>query len=212
VTLTEQDLHLIELYLNGRLADADKVEFDNRMRSDEEFKAMVSQVRASVIGIRQSAIDEKMALLKEEEGQLDKKDVSSFLLTPMHRWMAVAAALIAVIIAITPLLRTDDTIKNAYLAEHFDEYILHETDRSENNSEKKVTPEQERAYNLYAMKKFHKAMPLLEELWEEERDTLALFYLGVGKLALNEEIIYDNLEYRFKNPKLDKLFKNVQVN
>ena len=36
-------------------------------------------------------------------------------------------------------------------------------------------------------------MPLLEELWEEERDTLALFYLIISYKAINKDIKYPTI-------------------
>jgi hypothetical protein len=152
---------------------------------------MVGQMRATVIAIRQSALDEKLEMLKEEEKKMALQDQSAFKISPVSKWIAVAAVLLVGVFFLFPLLKPDDTIRNPYLAEHFDNYVLHSITRG-NISELKVTPEQELAYNLYSTKQFHKAMPLLEELWEEKKDTLALFYWKTSQFAVTNKLETDS--------------------
>lgn len=185
--MTEEDLHIIESYLQDRLGAAEKQAFEDRLRQDQDLRYATGQMKQSIIAIRQSVLDQKMELLKGEENSLSMQRTPPALIRPMYKWIAAAAAVILFgVFLIRPLLKEDDTIQNQYLAEHFDDYVIHETTRG-NNPDPKITPEQERAYNLYRMQKFHKAIPLLETLWEEKRDTMALFYLTVSKVAIGEK-------------------------
>ena len=209
--MTEQDLHTIESYLHDRLSREEKQAFDERLKSDAEFRAHVGQVRAAIVAVRQVSLDDKLNLLQQEEQKQDAIQPSTFKITPLYRWVAVAAVLLIGLFFLAPLFKPDDTIRNPYLAEHFDDFVLHSTTRG-NNSDPKVTPEQERAYNMYRMKQFHKAIPLLEELWEEKRDTLALFYLGVSEKSLGNEskskIYFEQLHSNPKyTTKIDQLNK-----
>src|SRR5688572_6087991 len=160
------------------------------MKLDPGLRAMVTQMRTTVIAIRQSALEEKLNMLKEEEKKMALSDHSSFRITPLYKWVAVAAVLLLGVLLFLPLFKPDDTIRNPYLAEHFDDYVLHSIERG-NISAQEVTPEQELAYNLYSTKQFHKAMPVLEELWEEKGDTLALFYLKTSQLAVAKKLETD---------------------
>jgi len=207
--LTEPDLHIIEAYLHDRLRPEEKADFEQKMKLDPELRALVSQMRATVIAIRQSAMDEKLDMLKEEEKKMAVLDQSSFRITPLYKWVAVAAVLLIGLFFVFPLFKPDDTIRNPYLAEHFDDYVLHSITRG-NNSDQKVTPEQELAYNLYGTKQFHKAMPLLEELWEEKGDTLALFYLGVSEKAMGNEEKSDSYFFKIRQTtKFNKLIIEI---
>lgn len=185
--MTEEDLHIIESYLHEQLDASDKLVFEERLRNEPDLRHTTGQMRASIIAIRQHALDDKIEMLRSEENKLASQDTNKARIMPLFRWVAVAAAVIFLAIFLIPgLLKDDDTIKNPYLAEHFDEqYVLHQTTRG-NNPDPKISKEQERAYNLYRLQKFHKAIPYLEKLWEEKRDTMALFYLNVSKVAIGE--------------------------
>lgn len=201
--MTEQDFNIIETYIQGRMTLQEKEAFEQRLISEPELQGMLHHLRASMVAVRQSALDDKLSLLKEIEINEMKPQVKLRSISPAYSWIAVAAIIVAGAILLRPVLFPDNSIKNQYLAEHFDEYVLHSTVRG-NNEEIKITKEQERAYNLYQIQEFHKAMPLLEDLWEEKRDTLALFYLSVSEIIVNKpdnfhfEILRKNNRYYSK--------------
>ncbi len=196
--MTEQDFHIIESYTMGTMTPQEKEAFEQRLKVDPELKVLVDQVKSSILAVRQSALDDKWSLLKEVEIHEMKTGAKIRPLKLVMRWAALAAIIIACAIIFRPVFFPDNTIKNKYLAEHFDEYVLHSTVRGD-NSEIKVTKEQERAYNLYQIREFHKAMPLLEDLWEVERDTLALFYLITSNIAIKKEVKKYDYKLIFNN-------------
>lgn len=210
--MTEEELHIIERYLHGEMDEAEKQAFEKKLASDPELRASVVNMRTTVLALGQSILDEKLEILRSEEANFSGVEAKTFRLQPAYKWVALAAVLIAGIILIRPLFAPDDTIKNTYIAEHFDTLILHETSRGGNDGIVR-TPEQELAYNAYEMQNFHRAIPLLKELWEEKRDTLALFYIIVSKKAIGikqkDENYFSILSNNsnFKN-KIDLLLKN----
>lgn len=207
--MTEEELHIIERYLHGEMDEAEKQAFEKKLASDPELRASVVNMRATILALGQNILDEKLEILKSEEANFSGVEAKTFRLQPVYKWVALAAVLILGIILIRPLFAPDDTIKNPYIAEHFDSLILHETTRGGNDGIVR-TPEQELAYNAYQMQNFHRAIPLLKELWEEKRDTLALFYLRVSEKALRkkseEDKNYDSiLEKSQYNSDLNKI-------
>ena len=213
-TLKEQDLHIIELYLNGKLSGKETSDFEGRMKSDPEFRATVGQMRASILGIRQAVIEEKLALLKEEEAKFAEHTSSSFRITPMYRMVALAAILIAAVLIFRPLLKTDDGIKNIYLAEHFDEFIIHDTYKG--FVEDSVYLQILRGYNLFAEQKFDKAIPILKNSWEIHNDTTSLFYLWVTAMSTDNTAIKKQYEDEIKmisgNKKYSKYLNDLNDN
>jgi len=87
-------------------------------------------------------------------------------------------------------------------AKIFDQYLVHTKIRSNQNP---VTPAQQKAYDLYAQQDFVQAMPLLEKLYEDEKDYLAYYYLGIchffrGENKKAEEIFQDRRLKFYKLP------------
>jgi hypothetical protein len=76
-------------------------------------------------------------------------------------------------------------MQHAYLAEHFDEYVLHDVTKGVN--EPQFTEEQLEAYNLFTIQAFDKAIPSLKTLWTQEQDTLALFYLIAAYIGTGQK-------------------------
>jgi len=69
--------------------------------------------------------------------------------------------------------------KNVSLNE-LENYIHHEATRNSLTNQL-LTSAQQEAYNKYAIRDFNAAKPLLKNLWESERDTLSLYYLGISQ-------------------------------
>ncbi len=78
----------------------------------------------------------------------------------------------------------------------FDQYLVHTKIKSNKDSK---TKEQLEAYELYAQQDFDQAMPLLQKLYDEQKDYLAYYYLGIcyyfkGDIPMATKI--------FKHPRL----------
>lgn len=194
--MTDQELHWIESYLKGKMNEEERLTFEQRMQTDADWKKQVSQVRSVMIAIRQSALDDKRNLLKEVESKEKNFTATGYRIRPLHRWISAAAVIFIGIILFFLINKPENEIKNQYLAENFDKFILHSTVRG-NNDIDSLTKEQRYAYNLFAAKEFKKAIPELEKLWKTESDTLALFYLDVSNIVLKNK--YDPQSTRLKS-------------
>lgn len=164
-------------------------------------------------GIRYTALRGQLDKLKQEEGKgggaLPKKNGGR--VVGMRRyWWAVAAGILILVFGgyyYTELKKPKYV--NQYLMDHFDEYILHDKYRSA-NPEEKLDRDREIGYDLYVLKEFEEAIPYLKRRWEEKRDTLALFYLGVsylglGKIRKSEKLINNT----YSSPESKKLYQNL---
>ncbi len=195
--MTDQELQHIESYLFGRLGQNEKLEIESKMKSDAEFKASVVQMKSMLIAIRQSTLDEKLSILKEEGLKYKGTAPQVVMIKPMYRWIAAAAVLLLGVFLIRPLFEKDATIQHPYLAEHFEDFVLHEIHKGQVNQAKNV--EVLRAYNLYSIKEFKKAIPMLEKNWNMDRDTLSLFYLYVSAIGTGNEKLLKEYEKEAKN-------------
>jgi len=100
-----------------------------------------------------------------------------------------AAAVVLALILFFPGglgLFTQPEIRNQYLTDNFDAYLLHDITRNENNTDA-TTDTEVYAYSMFAMKEFKNAIPLLEQSWTEQNEPMALYYLILSHVALGEE-------------------------
>lgn len=190
--VTEHELHIIEMYLKGNLSSAETADINSRMKADKEFRTQVELIRASIIGIRQAVLDEKLELIKEEEKKMAVANDSDFRITPLYKWVAVAASLILCMFLLQPLLKEDNSIHHQYLAEHFEEFVLHDTYKGELDDAAYL--EMTRGYNLFAEKEFDQAVPILKHSWETHQDSMSLFYLWITAFATEDTALKSQYE------------------
>lgn len=179
--MTEQDTYIIERYLTGKLSAQDAKALEARFREDPVLKAEAVQMRAIMTAVRQQVMEEKKALLREESRQSKGRLPGLLVLPPVWRYVAIAAILVLAIFMIRPLLESDPEIQNTYLAEHFDEFIIHDTHKGAVDDTTALALQ--KGYNLFAAKKFDDAVFILEKNWEVHRDTVSLFYLWTASIA-----------------------------
>ena len=106
-------------------------------------------------------------------------------------WGLGVAASVILVVGLGLWMRPKEPYRNQYLLAHFNEYVLHNKTRS---TEPQPGPKNWKGYDLYVLQDFQAAIPYLKEEWEINRDTLALFYLGVsyagvGELEKSEKIL-----------------------
>lgn len=191
---TEQHLDQIDAHLAqpGRNGGAPRI--SPEAFTDPSLKEAFHDVEMLWQASRLEKLQGKLMMLKqyEEEAKAEAKAKESKTLKVVsiskRRWvLSIAAGIALIAVAGWFLFRPQPVaIQNQYLAMHFNEYILHDVMKSD-NTPGEYTPEQLRAYNLFAIQDFEKAIPLLKEQWEEKGDTMALFYLWVSCVALGDE-------------------------
>lgn len=64
--------------------------------------------------------------------------------------------------------------------DQFYRYILHKNER---NTSPELDEIKSKAYNLFTIRDFENAKPMLRNLWENQNDTLSYFYLAISELS-----------------------------
>lgn len=172
----------MDAYMRGTLDEASRKEFEERLASDQAFRKEWQLMLSMQQAVRIAALQEKMEMLKkaDEEGLIKN---ASYLTRPknIRRWL-ILIFLIAGITAVTYfILKSPVKVQEPMAArtDLMEQSIIHKTVRSA-ESENNLTVEQRIAYDLYVLQEFEDAIPRLEQLWENQSDTLAYFYLGAS--------------------------------
>lgn len=110
--ISQEELVLIEKYLQHRLSAAELLGFEQRLSADAEWQQKVEEVRLLVVGIQEAVLQDKVDQFHKEINPATLKAVS-FRKSRWKKWMAAAAVLI---IAVAGLLyfNTRQTLFDAY--------------------------------------------------------------------------------------------------
>ena len=187
---------MLETYLKGRLDEASVGMLKARLAAEKQLSDDFKDMQILAEGMRSGVLDDKLSMLKDYEKQMFTMENQKNVLEnknsqPWWKWW-----LVLVIIGLISYVgyqriagsekKIPDEYKNIY-ADRFDrELILHKTMRAAVQTDS-LTAEQRRAYELYSIQLFDEAIPLLDELWTNQKDTLALLYLGVSKIGVGEK-------------------------
>lgn len=172
------DIELIEHYLDGSLFDNERLAFEERVRSEEELRALVEDMRLMREGILHASRKEVLRSLRDLETTLPHIEAP---VVPLWRntWLQVAASLVLVLVAVYLLWpRTQEPAQ--LFAENFEPYpnIIMPTVRGvvENDSTVKA-----QAFRAYDQQEYAQAIQLFEKL--SVQDEAVLLYLGNSYLA-----------------------------
>ncbi len=169
-----------------------------------------------VQGIRYTTLRDELKKLQGEERKLGgsgeiKKD-SPRVVGLRRYWWAVAAG-VAVMVIGTYYFKENNKPKyvNQYLLDHFDEYVLHDVERG--STDKQIDNELLQGYNLYYLKDFKNALPILKKNWIDKSDSLSLIYTSVifkiqgneSEFKKTDSLLYSNSKYRSIKLKLKNL-------
>ncbi|HLF62588.1 MAG TPA: hypothetical protein VI603_02495 [Saprospiraceae bacterium] len=200
MTYTERHLEQIDAELSRTGRNGDPPKLSPQDSTDPALKAAFQDVEMVWQATRLEKLQGKLEMLKEYEEEIQAKAKAELeaeaeeepklkVVTMQNRkWiLSIAAGVALLVVAGWLIFRPQEplAIQHAYLTEHFDDYVLHDVMKGVGSSE--YTPEQLRAYNLFAIKDFKKAIPLLKKEWEENGDTLSLFYLWVSYKAVGNK-------------------------
>ena len=183
---SDQDIELLEAYIKGSLDKETHTELEKRLAAEPDLFDDYEDLKVLIQGIRAQTLNEKYKQLKMLEEGFDNtttiKKNDSFL-----KMVFLVVIVIATLLAISKFLLKNDTSKDVSVAMNDDEfyrYVLHRTERStvmDSDTQKTM------AYNLFVIKDFKKAKPMLSALWQEKKDTLSYFYLGIAELSLGNK-------------------------
>jgi len=208
----EKDILILDQYIKRELDSNQIAEIKQRLKDEADLNDDYEFLKKVAADARLAKLSEVMTSIKgmENEYQGVTKKVPH---GSKSEWLkyVIAIVLLGFILYVGMKYMSSkpkDMGQYADLIENrFDEeLILHETFRAATQVDE-LTQEQRRAFELYSIREFEKAIPLLDTLWTTQKDTLALFYLGVskignGEIKKGEEIL--KLEELNKYPKIIK--------
>jgi hypothetical protein len=183
---SNKDIELLESYLQKRLSAKEIDLIESRLQAEPNLSADLEELRIFKAATRANVLKEKMNMLKN----IEKTNTSKFSLS-WWKWLSIIFVLgfLGYLFYFFTLRETNQIApkyKGIYATRFDDELILHKTMRSAVQPVP-LTGEQRRAYELYSIQLFDEAAPLLETLWTEKKDTLALFYLGISEIGQGNE-------------------------
>jgi hypothetical protein len=176
----EEDIILLENYLKGNLSEKQMAEVASRIEHEKDLGLDFQDLKTLSAGIRLSELKGKMDLLKRVEGEMSSTKRKTNI---KWQWI-VSVILILAIAGFWFLKKANNNDMTTYVMndEEFYKYILHSNERSLSSDN---NPNATKAFNLFTAKEFELAEPLLIDLWESKKDTLAYYYLGITYIQLN---------------------------
>jgi hypothetical protein len=199
----QANIDMINQYLRGELMANEVSEVDKRVLTDPDFRNLFLEMKSTEIAIKSEVMSEKMDMLKGLEDGYTQASAPDKPKRNRLFWVAFVIATLSAlgVVVFNKLSDRVDTIAPPSMAE-FSQYVVHEKVRSAQNVDN-VT--KEKAYNLYVLREFELAIPMLQSLWESEKDSTALYYLGVSYHYTGQEVkareIFDNNKFiDYKTP------------
>jgi tetratricopeptide (TPR) repeat protein len=182
----QQQIELIEQYLDHQLSQKEKEEFEGQLEKDQKFEALYNEMKLIVAGVKNAARRELMENLKKTEQGLgivisDNPFHIRKILVPL-----VVAASVVILISLSLLFsqnRAQNQL-NAYLAEAMEPYqnIIHPTQRSDSN----ILSDAQLAFYYYDVGEYAKAIEIFLQpaMGKEDNQQSIRFYTGNAYMAL----------------------------
>lgn len=209
----EEDIKLIERFLDQSMSETEREAFAERLKSDEGLKILITEMEVLVEGIRYSARQELLQDLKSLEARISQeehvpqKETKVIALGSRRTWMAIAAvmALLLVSTFAWQLLQVESSnhvaIADQYIEQHFP------SDYSVTRSGAEVeTSTPNMAFTLYENGSYRAAAGMFLEILDKEEKADLLFFgansllkSGEYQKAINlfETVVQNYPEYEF---------------
>ena len=198
---------LIEAYLKDELQGDEKINFEEQLSKDDELRSQYNLAYEVRQAFRYSDLESKLEFVKSLESDPPESGNQK-----KNKWLwLILFGLLSLGLVYLSVKEKSKKPTSSWASifevKNFDQFILHSTLRSSQSTN--FTIQQKKAYNLYAAQSFDNAIPLLETLWENQNDTLALYYLGISYLGIGQneksnDILTQTALTKFKKPKEEK--------
>lgn len=178
---SQEDITLLDRYIKGTLDDNEVRDLEDRLATERDLKSDLDELKILAEGMRVRTLASKLEMMKgwEEEMNIQKPANKKWWKWAIFLFFLVLTGYLLYHFTLTSKGTIPEQYKTLYAAEFDKSLILHSTKRSVTVVDE-LSPEQRRAYEMYSIQLFGDAIPLLEDLWINQRDTLSLFYLGVS--------------------------------
>lgn len=184
----EEDIELMESYLNGALGEEERSAFEARLESDEEFRVQFEEMSKLINGIRYAGSSGLKAHLKAFEATLPQITMEPEKTVPFWRnaeVLRVAASISIILVGVTVLLQL---ARGPEYKKLFDENFEIYPNQILPTKRGEYIPrtDKEKAYYAYDLGNYQEAYDLLTKIPQEEDGGAALFYAGMAALALDD--------------------------
>jgi len=189
------DIQLIEKFLDGRMSEAERKEFENKLKLDQRLSEMMTDMNLLVEGIKMSAAqsskEEKTDRLKffNEINEIEKNAFDSTAevkIIPLYRkpWILSAAASVLLLAALTFYFMREQTPLNEKLyTAYFEPFDSPGSGITRGKNEVTLKTQ---AYEAYDNGNYKVAAQLFEQIVNEREDAIAQLCLGNAYLAQND--------------------------
>ncbi|GCC52771.1 hypothetical protein SanaruYs_30100 [Chryseotalea sanaruensis] len=173
----QENLDIVERYLEGNLSEQERTAFEERLLHDEMLRLQVDDMKVIRAGIMLASRNATLQSLKQLENTLPSIEtkVISFW---SNTWLQAAAVLLIGIVAY--VLWPVNSIEQKLFATHFEVYpnVISPTVRGGEANDSTLRA---KAFRAYDQKKYEEAIELFLNI--SEKDEGILFYLGNCYLA-----------------------------
>jgi tetratricopeptide (TPR) repeat protein len=179
--LTDNDLELIESYFNQSLSDINKTAFEERLKTDVDFKKAAIEYQATVAVLNTVRERESKAFLTKVNATMPP------VMLPIERpnfrlWAMAAAVLLMVSVGFWLFKNGDDGVKlKSPVADCFEVYPSLNSTRGAEQKDNNTA-----AFEAYDARKYAKSADLFGKAFTENRDSILLFYKGIAELGGGE--------------------------
>ena len=184
MTLTDNDIEIIESYFNRTLTEESNQAFKQRLQSDSDFRKAVNEYQSTAAILNTVRENEQKAFLKNVNATMPPVGIPIRRLG--FRWLAVAAAS-ALLITLTmwQLLGKEATgVKlKSPIAGYFKPYDSLSKSRGKEQKDNST-----QAFEDYDAQKYASASRNFELAFKEKGDTILLFYQNIAALASGESL------------------------
>ena len=185
--LNDNDLIQIEGYYNKNLSETDRHTFETRVATDKDFAQTVLDYRKMATALDLIKHRQDLAFLRDVDSQMPTiKPLPKPTFIKKWGWLIVVISVLLTLVALLKLYggkvtEQPDKKLSPLVASVFEPYSP--LDITMGNDSRKLRLE---ALEMYAQKDYKHAVPLLDKVFEAEKDSLWLFYKGVALLGNGE--------------------------
>jgi len=198
----EDHIDLFNQYLNGQLNEDGLRSFEKKLQTDSDFRESFERFQAIRSGIQLNAAGHLLSEMDEWDIEISNNQEGPSIRAPKNeppnasitsqnksklvhttskntlwnRALAVAASVLILSIAVWQLM-PDTTHQNP--PEGFEHYPSN-IGIKRSSSPQDIPSDKVKAYNLYEIKEYKRAAPLLEKWYHSSGEQDALFYAGVA--------------------------------
>ena len=191
--IKEKDIDLIERYLEGNLQDTEIQGFNDRLKSDQEFRMVLQEMETMVSGIKYTGRKNILSQLQQVEETLPQlRQEKEAKVVAMRRFRIWAAAASVLLVAVTAIwLLTPNQLDQSQL---FTAYYQHSpnvelpTTRTANE----ISP-RESAYQAYDSEQFQEAITRFQAIPDSQTKPIDSFYLALSYLSSGDALQAENL-------------------